>query len=250
MKRCITFALLLLPGLSAASNDYGQQFTAAIRECEAINAQEYQSGLFFNPDGYRSYYLRSQCNQKVAIRFRYIKMCAKVRQRHALFSSSWGYSKSSCKKKVEEETKKDRETIDRMKQEYRQGHVRLLDFRIERNGNGRDFDIIPEFTGTGAHGYRLVFELIRDKPGSLAVLLNASGFYLEGETNRIRIYVPQQDIRQRFPGFALNESWQVRATLIYSIGTGSYSGKWSDAFIESRFPVSARSQTLTKEIRF
>ena len=55
MKRCITFALLLLPGLSVASNDYGQQFTAAIRECEAINAQEYQSGLFFNPDGHRSY---------------------------------------------------------------------------------------------------------------------------------------------------------------------------------------------------
>ena len=250
MMRVLAFSFLLLPGLSAASNDYDQQLAAAVQECEVINAGESQSGLFFNPDGYRSYYVRSQCNQKAAVRFRDIKLCAKVRQRRALFSSSWGYSKSNCKKLVGEAIGKDREAIDRMKKDYEQGHVRLSDFRIERNGNGRDFDIIPAFTGTGAHGYLLVFEIIREQSGVPPVLLKASGFHLEGETNRIRMYVPQQDIRKRFPGFALDKTWQVRATLVYSIGTGSYRGKWSDAFIESRFPVSARSQTLVKEIRF
>lgn len=248
--RCVAITLLLLPGLSAANNDYYQQHAAAVRTCEAINARESQSGLFFNPDGYRSYYLRSQCNQKAAVKFRDIKLCAKVRQRRALFSSSWGYSKSNCRKKVGEEITKDREAIDRMKKDYEQGHVRLSDFRIERNGNGRDFDIIPVFTGTGAHGYLLVFEIIREQSGSPPVLLKASGFHLEGETNRIRMYVPQQDIRKRFPGFALDKTWQVRATLVYSIGTGSYRGKWSDAFIESRFPVSARTQILMRESLF
>lgn len=248
--RCIAITLLLLPGLSAANNDYDQQHAAAVRTCEAINARESQSGLFFNPDGYRSYYLRSQCNQKAAVKFRDIKLCAKVRQRRALFSSSWGYSKSNCRKKVGEEITKDREAIDRMKKDYEQGHVRLSDFRIERNGNGRDFDIIPVFTGTGAHGYLLVFEIIREQSGAPPVLLKASGFHLEGETNRIRMYVPQQDIRKRFPGFALDKTWQVRATLVYSIGTGSYRGKWSDAFIESRFPVSARTQILMRESLF
>jgi hypothetical protein len=250
VMRCIAITLLLLPGLSAANNDYDQQHAAAVRTCEAINARESQSGLFFNPDGYRSYYLRSQCNQKAAVKFRDIKLCEKVRQRRALFSSSWGYSKSNCRKKVGEEITKDREAIDRMKKDYEQGHVRLSDFRIERNGNGRDFDIIPVFTGTGAHGYLLVFEIIREQSGAPPVLLKASGFHLEGETNRIRMYVPQQDIRKRFPGFALDKTWQVRATLVYSIGTGSYRGKWSDAFIESRFPVSARTQILMRESLF
>jgi hypothetical protein len=250
VMRCIAITLLLLPGLSAANNDYDQQHAAAVRTCDAINARESQSGLFFNPDGYRSYYLRSQCNQKAAVKFRDIKLCAKVRQRRALFSSSWGYSKSNCRKKVGEEITKDREAIDRMKKDYEQGHVRLSDFRIERNGNGRDFDIIPVFTGTGAHGYLLVFEIIREQSGAPPVLLKASGFHLEGETNRIRMYVPQQDIRKRFPGFALDKTWQVRATLVYSIGTGSYRGKWSDAFIESRFPVSARTQILMRESLF
>ena len=248
--RVSVFVILLLPGFSAANNDYMQQHAMAVSACEAIGAREYQSGLALNPDGYRSYYLRSQCDQKAAIKFRDTKLCAKVRQRRALFSSSWGYSKSNCKKLVEEGIAKDRDAIEQMKKEYAQGHVRLSDFRIERNGNGRDFDIIPEFSGTGAHGYKLVFEIIRDGSGLSPVLLKDSGFYLEGSTNNIRIYVPQQDIRKRFPVFSLDESWQVRATLVYSIGTGSYNGKWSNAFIESRFPESNRTQIMMKEVRF
>ena len=248
--RCIAFACLLLPGFSPANNDYEQQHAMAVSACEAINARDYQTGLALNPDGYRSYYLRSQCYQKAAIRFRDSKLCAKVRQRRALFSSSWGYSESNCKKRVEEEIAKDHDAIEQMKRDYQQGHVQLSDFRIERNGNGRDFDIIPDFSGTGAHGYMLVFEIIPDGAGLLPVLLDASGFYLEGNASNIRIYVPQQALRERFPGFVMDESWQVRATLIYSIGTGSYNGKWSDAFIESRFPVIARTQTLVKDIRF
>ena len=250
IMRCIAFALLLLPGIAAANNDYKQQHAAAVGACEAISAREYQSGLALNPAGYRSYYLRSQCVQKAALTFRDIKLCAKVRQRRALFSSSWGYSKSNCKKLVEAGIAKDREAIEQMKRDYAEGHVRLSDFRIERNGNGRDFDIIPEFSGAGAHGYQLVFEIIRDDPGLSPVLLKDSGFYLEGNTNNIRIYVPQQALRKRFPGFSLNKSWQVRATLVYSIGTGSYRGKWSDAFIKSHFPASTRMQTMMKEKRF
>lgn len=250
MKLCIALAVLLLPGFSAAGNDYDRQLAAAVSSCEAIDAREYQTGLLLNPDGYRAYYLRSKCYQNAAIRFRAIMLCAEVRQRRAWFSSSWGYSKSNCEQRVEEEIAKDHETVDRMKREYEQGHVRLSGFRIERNGNGRDFDIIPEFAGTGAHGYELVFEIIREDTGLPPILLKSSGFYLDGDSNEIRIYVPQQDIRKRFPGFSTGITWQVRATLVFSTGTGPYSGKWSDAFIESSFPVSARTQTLTREIRF
>jgi hypothetical protein len=250
MLRRVAFACLLPTGIAAAGNDYDQQHADAVSACEAIDAREYQSGLSLNPDGYRSYYLRSQCYQKAAIRFRDLKLCSKVRQRHALFSSSWGYSTTNCKKQVEEGIVRDRAAIGQMKRNYQQGHVRLSGFRIEGNGNGRDFDIIPEFTGTGAHGYRLVFEIIPDDPGVPPVLLEDSGFYLQGDTDNIRLYVPQQEIRDRFPGFALNKSWQVRATLVYSVGTGSYQGKWSDSFIENQFPESSRRQTLMQEIRF
>jgi hypothetical protein len=243
-------ALMFLPGLATSGNDYEAQRAAAVRKCQEIDAGEYQSGLWLNPDGYRSYYLRSRCYQQAAIRFRDTGLCRKVRRRWTLFSSSWGYTESNCEKLVAEGIGKDRTAIGQMRQAYQRGHVRLVDFRIERNGNGRDFDIIPEFAGVVAHAYELRFELLPPDPAALPVLLDESGFYLEGETGNIRIYVPQVDIRRRFPAFVPDQTWPVRATLVYSIGTGSHNGKWSQSFIETHFPERDRAQTLTREFRF
>lgn len=250
--RCLVLAMLTLSGMCASGgqliNTYDALRAAAVSKCQSVDADEYQSGLFFNPDGYRSYYARSLCYQQAAIAFRDIELCALVKRRRALFSSSWGYSQSNCRKLVSGDIANDREVIDRMKEDYHQGHVQLASFRIERDGNGRDIDIIPEFSGEGAHSYELIFELLRDD--APPVLLDASGFSLKGAADNIRIYVRTADIRRRFPGFALNQHWPVRATLVYSAGTGTYHGQWSPAFIDSRFPAKERTQTLIREIRF
>ena len=72
--RCLVFAALALGGLSASGgppvNKYDSLRAAALGKCQSVDADEYQSGLLFNPDGYRSYYVRSQCYQKAAITFR------------------------------------------------------------------------------------------------------------------------------------------------------------------------------------
>jgi hypothetical protein len=69
--RCLVFAVLALCGLSASGgplvNRYDALRTAALSTCQAVDAGEYQTGLFFNPDGYRSYYARSLCYQNAAI---------------------------------------------------------------------------------------------------------------------------------------------------------------------------------------
>ena len=41
----------------------------------------------------------------------------------------------------------DRKTLEDIKRLYIKEGVTLRDFRIERNGNGRDFDVIPFFGG-------------------------------------------------------------------------------------------------------
>lgn len=152
--RCLVFAVLVQSDVSASGdplvNNYDALRAAAISTCQSVDAEEYQSGHFFNPDGYRSYYAKSLCYQKAAVTFRDIELCDLVKRRRAPFSSSWGYSKSNCRKLVSEGIAQDREAIDRMKQDYQQGHVQLAGFRIERDGNGRDIDIIPEFSGEGA----------------------------------------------------------------------------------------------------
>jgi hypothetical protein len=239
--------LVCLASHPAAGSDYAARRAAAKRQCEAINPGESQTGLAFNPDGYRSYYVQSECFQRAAVQFRDGSLCDRVRRRWSVLWSSWAVSSAQCLKLVSQGVAADRAEIQQEKQRYLAGPPRLRSFRIERNGNGRDFDILPEFTPGYAHGYTLTFEIIdaRDQ----AILLHSDGYYLDANS-RLRIFVRQSEIRARFPEFQLDLPYKVRATVTFSIGNGGLSGYWSDEFLESVFPARERSQTLTLECRF
>jgi hypothetical protein len=241
-------AMVLASVASALANNYDELKSAAVKRCESIDRATYQSGLAFNPEGYRSFYLRSECFQKVAIEFRDESLCSKVTERRSVFSSSWGYSQANCQKQLAAGIAADRKTLEEKRSGYLKGTIGLRDFRIERNGNGRDFDIIPSFVGTQAGSFTLTFEILTSKTVP-AVLLNSSGFYLDGNSN-LRIYVRHVDIRQRLPQFSYDSYYTVRATLTYEVGNGSQGGRWSDQFVERIFPIGERSQTVEKEIKF
>jgi hypothetical protein len=230
-----------------AAVDYATRRATVVEKCQAIDPSESRSGLFFNPDGYRSFYLRSQCFQDAAVQFRDATLCANVRERRSLLSSSWGYTATRCRTLVAEGTATDRRELEEIRRRYRIGGMTLQDFRVERNGNGRDVDIIPAVAGTYPHGYTLAFEILGTERSS--VLLHSSGYYVDEKSN-LRIYIPQADIRTRFPTFTLNRPYTVRATLTLDIGIGGESGYWSDAFIDSVFPVRERVRSITRQASF
>jgi hypothetical protein len=232
-----------------SSVSYDELRSAAVKQCQAIDPAAYQSGLFFNPDGYRSYYVRSECFQRTAVQFRDESLCAEVRQRFSLLSSSWGYSRARCRELVAQGAATDRTTLEEIKRLYVEGAVALRNFLVERNGNGRDFDIIPSFAGDYAHGYVLRFEIVPPNTGKETALLHSSGYFVDGKSN-LRVFLRQDEIRRRFPDFALDRFYTIRATLILDVGNGGPSGYWSDAFIERVFPIRERSQSVTREIRF
>lgn len=244
----VALAGLLVEPATAAGSGYAELRAAAVKRCEAIDPAEYQTGLALNPDGYRSYYVRSACFQRAAVEFRDESLCREVKRRWSLFSSSWGYSAKHCRQLVEEGVAGDRKALEEERSRYRQGAVRLRDFRIERNGNGRDFDIVPAFEAGWAHGYTLRFEIVEAAAGG-SVLLDVNGFHLSGNDN-IRVFVRQADIRQRFPGFELGRRYRVRGTLTLSVATGRMGGRWSEDFIERIFPAAQRSQMLVKDVIF
>jgi hypothetical protein len=248
----IVFAVLFFAmsaATSAFSVDYSELRATAAKSCETIDPNEYRSGLLFNPDGYSSYYVRSQCFQQTAIQFRDETLCSKVKRRFSLFSSSWGYSSVNCRKLVAEGIAADKKILEGLKKEYRQSPIRLRDFRLERNGNGRDFDIIPFFTGSYGHGYILSFELLPSDVGKQSVVIHSSGYYVGGN-NDLRIFLRQEDIRKRFAAFSLNRSYRLQATILLDVGHGSTTGYWSDGFIEQVFPVQERSYSMIKKVRF
>jgi hypothetical protein len=244
-------AFLFFPWFTSApfAADYSQLRATAIKNCEANDPDDHQSGLLFNPDGFRSYYVRSECFQRTAVKFRDETLCRQVIRRYSLFSSSWGYSQGNCRKLVAEGIASDRNALEKVKREYRLNPVRLRDFRIERNGNGRDIDIIPSFTGGFGRGYTLRFEILRSGAGIEPIVLHSSGYYVDGSGN-LRIFLRQDDIRKRFADFKLNRPYSLQATIILDIGNGGPAGFWSDTFIEQVFPHRDRSQSLIKEVRF
>ena len=249
MRVLLASVLALLGMTSALASDYDELRAASVKTCNAIDPDASQSGLYFNPDGYRSYYLRSQCFQNAAVNFRDDTLCAQVKQRRSLLSSSWGYSASRCRTLVSDGTAADRRTLEDLKRQYLKGAMTLRDFRVERNGNGRDFDIIPAFAGENAAGYTLTFAIVPSQGGAAPIVLHSSGYYLDGHAN-IRIFVRGDDIQRRVPGFAPGRRYSVRATLMLTLPTGTADVRWSDGFIERVFPARERSQSMTVEIEF
>jgi hypothetical protein len=237
--------LLIGASLPLFAASYDELRSAAVARCEAIDPSAYQSGLAFNPDGYRSYYLRSQCLQKAAVDFRDESLCRQVKQRRSLFSSSWGYSPEHCRELVGHGVAEDDKALRGIKAGYVRGPITLRDFRVERNGNGRDFDIIPTFAGTYAHGYTVTFEILREG-GVSPVLFSSSGHYLDAQSN-VRLYVPQSELRQRFPTLALSRQYTVRGTVTLDVGNGGPAGYWSDVFIDRIFPRRDRTVSLTRQ---
>ena len=244
----IATAWAVTADMSVMGNEYDAMRSAAVNKCYAIDPSAHQSGLFFNPDGYRSYYERSRCLQNAAEMFRDETLCHDVKRRWSLFSSSWGISRRRCKELAQQGLAKDVLAIESLKRTYAEEHVRLVDFSILRNGNDRDFDIVPIFDGRDSHAYTLIFDLVI--PNRAPVLLHSSGFHLTGSSDRIRIYVPRAEIRKHLPEFSEHERYRVRARLEYSIGSGHANARWSERFINDGFPLTDRSQSVEKTVRF
>jgi hypothetical protein len=234
------------PSAAARPAGYAAARAAALRECQTIDADASQTGLLFNPDGYRSYFRRSECLQRQAVIFRDPTVCKDVRERTSLFFSSWGYSPKRCAELVAQGIATDERELSDLRHRYESEGMAIRGFRIERNGNGRDYDVLPTFTGRLGHRYTLTFELAG--PGDAVQILTAST-YLDPGSN-LRLYLPRTELTSRFPGLREGLSYRVRALATLDVGEGGASGRWSPEFIDRLFPLSVRSSSVERTVRF
>jgi hypothetical protein len=183
------------------------------------------------------------------VEFRDDQLCAEVKERRSLVSSSWGYSSRQCRKLVAGGVADDRITIEAKKFQYQSGALCLRDFHTRRNGNGRDYDIIPASAGAQKDSLVLRFEITAGEGVSVTVPLNSSGYDLVARSN-LRIFVRRDEIRNRLASFEAVRSYSVRATMTLDVDVGGRPGHSSDALIERVFPVQQRAQAVTKDIHF
>jgi len=236
------FAWLQIPA------SYDAARAAAIAACEAIDKDAYQSGLALNPAGYRSYYVQSECLQRAAVRFRDLTLCDRVRQRRSLFSSSWGYSPANCRTLVTQGADADRRELEEIKRQYLAGGAMALrDFRLVRNGNGRDYEVLPAFEGVNGHGYMITVEIVAED--GKAVAIHSNGYYADPRSE-LSLFIRQQDIRARLPGFVPGRSYQLRVNATFSLPGASDSRFMSEAFVERLFALRDRTRSVTRPVTF
>jgi hypothetical protein len=220
---------------------------AALKSCEAIDASAYRSGLAMNPDGYRSFYLRSECLQRTAVRFRDAVPCDRVVRRRALFSSSWGYSPQNCRTLVDRGIEEDRREIAELRQRFLSEAMVLRDVVVLRNGNGRDYDVKPVFAGASGTGYIITVEITA--PDGRTIPIHTNGYYADPRSE-LTLFIRREEIVARVPAFAPGAAYQVRVTTTYSLPAPSDARFMSDTFVEKTFPLRERQRTITRDVRF
>ena len=104
-----------------------------------------------------------------AIQFRDDALCDEVKRRFSLLFCSWGYSRARCRELVAGGAAAHRATLEGIKPRYVEGGVVLSDFRVDRDGNGRDFDVIPSFAGDYGHGHVVTLKVLPPEQGRSAI---------------------------------------------------------------------------------
>ncbi len=247
MTRRMWLLLLTCASLQALGNPYEEQRAAAVASCSSIDPDESRSGMVLNPDGLRSYYVRSKCFSDAAVTYRDAELCGEVRRRWLSPFSSWKVSSSECEKQVADGIRNDEAALTERKRAYLAGHVELAGFTVYRHGNRRDFEVVPTFGGTGRGTYLLTLTLVAS--GQRHDIHN-SGYSIDSGTSNIGIYLRASDISAAYPGFSPAGTYDLEATLTYAIGSGTTAGRWSDDFINRHFPTAERSEHLMRTVAF
>ena len=239
---------MFLVSQQSFSAEVASMLQQALNRCELISPRASQSGLVFNPEGFRTYYERSACLQRAAIEFRERRLCNQVKRRYSLFSSGWGYSRSNCRDLVDVGIEEDRAELEVMRLNYLAGPVRLTSVSMERNGNRRDYDFIPKFADGYVGGYQMNFYLTDATETKRLILQHGS--YLRGTTDNIRLFLQREELLSSFPDLELGISYTMEVHLFLSIGIGG-PGSWlRPSFVEEVFPIQTRTQVLTTSVNF
>lgn len=251
---CVTeLSVLLWVALSwpveiLAASAYDSSLAERVAACQQIDGNEYQSGLLLNPEGYRTYYTRSVCFQRLAIEYRDANLCKEVRRRYALFSSGWGYSARNCRLLVDQKLTEDRDEVRGLRQNYLATPMSMSQLTVEPNGNGRDFDFIPRFDDGFPYGYGLVFRLIDDN-GEPHVVLEHGG-YLGGRDTNLRLFLTRTDLLARYPALEFNRPYSLEVSVTLDVGLRKLDGWLRTDVLEQEFPYRERTNILSTSVAF
>jgi hypothetical protein len=145
---------LLAPTLQADPDDRAELLAA----CETIPANKTSDGMIFNPPDLQTFYDRSDCLQRAAIKLRAPDLCPRVRERRLPFQDGSGVSTEACYSGVETALAADGAAAEKLLNEPRQ---ELTSVQILPYPNGRDFQILFDYSDGPSGRHKLSLRAAR-----------------------------------------------------------------------------------------
>jgi len=223
------------------ADDWQELFQRDFGECESIPADAYETGLLFNPAGRRTYFQRSRCLQRVAIKWRDAQLCDRVKQRRSLFFSGDAISEKACREAVAEQIANDIERAESIR--VKELHKLVASNFARPHYLGGDFLLHIETEGSHPGGYQIRIEAWpNDSSASLVIddyrqPLGSSGHSL---TRTIREHQVHQVLRNQ----SMDREVQVRITL--ELPPRSH----ADQFVLRLIPFESRRSTFDMQVDF
>lgn len=201
-----------------------------LAECMNIPEHEYSTGLLFNPPGYKTYFHRSECIQRLAIDERDLALCDQAMERKSWFFDGSAISPGSCRTAVDRKLDEERAELEQF---LRSEPYRIESATIRRNGNGRDYDVLLDASGDYAARYS--FSLGIRRATRLDAIFEDSSYY-SSSTGTRHLLLRAADLEKRLGSGWRTKEWRLVATLTLVRDGGNrfwYDGIPADAVTHS-----------------
>ncbi len=236
LSRPIVFVLGSLIAGDAWATNWQQRFEQALGECQAIPANDYTTGLLFNPPGHRTYYERSRCLQELAIEWRKPRLCHAVRERRSLFFDGAAISKVACRNGVAEKVERDRVAAAALDPD---SFHKLEAVHFDQPHYVGD-NVRQQLKTRGSHpgSYQVRIEIWPNDTGEPVVIADYRQ-PLGSDSATLTRTIPDQRLCEAFASTKPGQGVRARATLELPPRTHT------DQFVLTRIPAEARRSTLT-----
>ncbi len=231
---------LLVLGVSPAlaADPFAAEKQRRVAACAAIPASDYSTGMIFNPPGQATLFHRARCFQELAVEEHDASLCAEVRERKSWFFDGSAVSEPACRAAVAERiARTDREFAAR---DFATLH-RLTSFRLQRNGNGRDFDLLVMTEGALYGLYEIDMSIA--SPGHAELISVFRRSYPHGGSTGPRwILLRRQVLADRLGPAFMDAALAVTVTLRYEKTVGN-------RLYYDRIPAHLRESRLRADLR-
>lgn len=208
MTGIILFIFTTLISDAARSDDsFEQRRDRRMEACIDIPEDEYSTGLLFNPPGYKTFFHRAECLQKLAIDEHDPELCRHVHERKSWLFDGSAISPDACRVRVSEELEDDQKNLEQFLQV---DPYRITSIVLRKNGNGKDYDLLLDTEGLYSGSY--VFSLSARSRSKTVVLLDTS-YRLGPKTGTLHLFLRAADLERKLGTGWMTKAWRMRGEL-------------------------------------